>query len=96
MKDNNISGEVRVMFPEEEKYTVKTGNALAITLFAFLLFLCIFGSVVEYTDLFGRPLISDSEEINDEERDKRIVASKSPLGKAFLSFSISRNFKKIF
>ena len=48
---------------------------------------------VEYTNLFGRV---NYEGIEESKHDKALVDSKNGLGKFFLSFSFSRNLRKMF
>jgi len=86
-----ISG--RLIFPYTEPPQVKAGNWVGFFGFGFLALLCIFGIIVEYTNLFGKVDYTDVEE---SQKDKVLVHSKNPLGKLFISFSFSRNLRKMF
>ena len=54
------------------------------------------GIFVEYTPLFGKPNYEGISAEDDSKRDKELLRSKNNLGLFFLSFSVSRNLKKMF
>ena len=82
--------------PSEDQQPITAGNIIGFIFYGLLLLTCLFGVVVEYTDLFGRPKCEGYEELNDNAKDKELVKSKGFIGKFFLAFSFSRNLRKTF
>jgi len=93
------SKPLSVTFPDKEHPRFNIGTILTLVLFSILLILIIFGTIVDRTELFQRagynPLRrgqSNSSEASSQEDYLR----KSNMGNFFSSFSVPRNFKRIF
>ena len=80
--------------PSDDKSPVTAGNIIGFIFYGIFLLICIFGIVVEYTDIFGRPKCEGYEALNEGAKDKELVKSKGIIGKFFLAFSFSRNLRK--
>ena len=92
-----ITNEAIVYIPSEDRPSVTIGNAIGFVFFGLLLWVCIGGMIVEYTNLFensAKPV--GYENLNDSEQDIALLKSKSRIGKTLLSFSIARNLRKLF
>jgi hypothetical protein len=92
-----IGGEAKISIPSDDAPSPSAGHIIGFIFFAFLFLICAFGVAVEYTNLFETfPKPEHYEELDDGAKDKELLKSKSKLGKAFLSFSFSRNLRKLF
>mmetsp|Transcript_14536 Transcript_14536/g.16252 ORF Transcript_14536/g.16252 Transcript_14536/m.16252 type:complete len:573 (+) Transcript_14536:269-1987(+) len=79
----------RFDFPDEEKVSMSAGRIMGVIFFSFFAMLLILGVVVEYTSLLNKP--SRGEERKDDP-----AHNKTVVGKMIISFSPSRNLKKLF
>uniref|UniRef100_A0A7S3KB49 Acyltransferase 3 domain-containing protein n=1 Tax=Euplotes crassus TaxID=5936 RepID=A0A7S3KB49_EUPCR len=84
-----------IHFPNKEPAKVTTGHVFGFIGFGLFCMCFIIGLFVEYTSLFGTQL-NYTPDMSDAQKDKALVNSKGLLGKIFLSFSPSRNLKKMF
>jgi peptidoglycan/LPS O-acetylase OafA/YrhL len=76
-------------FSEEETVQMSAGRALGITFFTLFFALCLAGAVIEYTPIFNKAQAQSGENVDP-------AKNKNLLGKALISFSPSRNLKKLF
>lgn len=76
-------------FPDEFEVEMTAWRALGITLFTLIALASLIGVIVEFTPLFNKPANVDPKK-EDPAQNKTIV------GKVFISFSPSRNLKKLF
>ena len=79
--------EVTSQFTTEEKPIVSTGQAIGFAFFSLLILIIVVGVITEYTSLFNKYNAKESASIEE---------SKSKIGLLFLSFSFTRNIRKIF
>ncbi|CAI2359891.1 unnamed protein product [Moneuplotes crassus] len=87
--------EFIVTFPNKEVAPITAGHIISFIGFSMICVCFVIGMFVEYTNLFGA-IPNEGEDTSDSLKDKNLVNSKSTLGLFFLSFSPSRNFKKMF
>lgn len=89
-----------VTFPDQEEPTVGAGPIITFLIFIGLALLVIFGTVVDRTDLFRNPTyVVSPEQINEEccvQYTSDDHNRKTKLGNFFSSFSVPRNFTRIF
>ena len=76
-----------VEFTKEASVPITTGNVLGFIFFSLLLLVVLLGVATEYTSLFNKPEAKD---------DGKVEENKNKLGLVFLSFSFTRNIRKIF
>lgn len=81
----DLIGSVEIT--KEASAPVTTGNILGFIFFSLLLLIVIIGVATEYTNLFNKP---------DAKEGGKVEENKSKLGLVFLSFSFTRNIRKIF
>lgn len=92
-----IGGEAKIAIPSDDTPTPSAGHIIGMIFFSLLFVVCVLGVAVEYTNLFeASPKPENYEELNDGAKDKELLKSKSKIGKVFLSFSFSRNMRKLF
>lgn len=78
-------------FTKEETVEVNGWRIFGFISFFALAAICLMGSVVEYTSLFDKP-----KRREDEEPAKDVAMQKTVIGKAFISFSPTRNLYELF
>lgn len=79
--------EVSPHFPKNEETKVSTGHSIGFIAFGVLILIVLLGVATEYTSLFDK--------LNAKENNK-VEENKTKLGLLFLSFSFTRNIRKIF
>jgi len=97
--DFNKSNGLYVTFPDEVEPTMKYEAIIAITIFSVVALFVIFGTIVDRTDIFGKqhvPVPTEEEEDENRRRESVSLQNKSKIGLFFSSFSIPRNFGRIF
>ena len=90
---------LEVSFPEENIATYGVGSIISITVHAFVVILVIVGTIVDRTSLWTKTttIVNPNNEENGEERESiSISQTKTKVGCFLSSFSIPRNFQRIF
>ena len=84
---NNPEAIVTISIPSETIQKVSTGHIIGFLFFALYLTIVFIGVITEYTTLFNKPNVIHEEHVEKQ---------KTKLGLVFLSFSLTRNVRKIF
>ena len=96
----DVSNGLTVTFPNDNRSKIRFESIIMISLIFIFMILVIFGTVVDRTDMFNKIHRTLSQNENDEQEPFRenhqIVLKKTKVGWFFSSFSIPRNFNRIF
>ena len=84
---DNPDVKISISFPSQTVPKVSTGNIVGFIFFGVLLAVAGVGIATEYTSLFNK---------SDAVQDGHVEKQKTKLGLVFLSFSFTRNIRKIF
>jgi hypothetical protein len=106
-EDYNKSDGLIVTFPDEEEPKLGFEAIIAISCFSIVILLVILGTIVDRTDLLTKSDAPPPQSIDEDEDDEDAVVdhrreseyvtqSKTKLGCFLSSFSIPRNFSRIF
>mmetsp|Transcript_17297 Transcript_17297/g.19351 ORF Transcript_17297/g.19351 Transcript_17297/m.19351 type:complete len:247 (+) Transcript_17297:346-1086(+) len=87
-----------VTFPDREHPNINIGTVITILVFLFLGMFIIFGTIIDRTSLCQRSgYVAPQRRENDQNEDSsNDYIRKNAIGNFFSSFSIPRNFKRIF
>ena len=96
MQSLGMKAEAQLFFQSHQSSSPSRSDIALYVFFSIFAVLFIIGVIVEYTALFGQPDYNGMKEDDDSRRDKELIKSKDRLGLFFLSFSPSRNLRKMF
>lgn len=94
--DAGIPGAAKIQNDDAIAPSVSAGVVFGFLFFAVIALLMVAGLFVEYTSFLGWNDEVENEELHWTKRDKLLVQSKTPAGKAMLAFSPGRNLRKMF